>query len=435
MAGHLSVRGIDGDLWNRVVLLDARLDDAEGVETIYAPSRRRRGSTSRALWYRRVHVRELRVEGARLTMRHLADNRLNLAALGQADSRPSAVASRREQQAEHKPPPSRRDRPFPRAGRRCLPPAARARGAIGMAWPHGTFDIDGAARFAGADMHFRVDRLVSDARDPLHAHVELRGGPEGHDARHGRAARPRSPSRTSPSPSTSDGSELARLQPDAASRAAAGSCTPRAAGRSPICTRTRSSTGRAAASPSTARCRGCSPACAGRRDVRRRRSRSRGRLGAGHAAAGASTSRSPAPARATRATVTLERLDADGGGVHVAARGQQRLRRARQRSCARVGRLAGGARRRSACASTASTSSTAAYGSSATLGRDAAGPRVDGRVTRRRLDGASRPPAGDGRAQLDGAGTVGAGSADARRARWAATSRSPASASPSARSR
>src|SRR5262249_51621344 len=32
------------------------------------------------------------------------------------------------------------------------------------------------AWFGSAGMHFRVDRLVSEARDPLHAHVEIHGG-------------------------------------------------------------------------------------------------------------------------------------------------------------------------------------------------------------------------------------------------------------------
>src|SRR5207253_9777214 len=57
MAGHLSVRGINGDLWNRIVLLDARLDDAEGVEAIYARRVEARVDL-RAFWDRRLHIRD-----------------------------------------------------------------------------------------------------------------------------------------------------------------------------------------------------------------------------------------------------------------------------------------------------------------------------------------------------------------------------------------
>ncbi|MGZ3427205.1 MAG: hypothetical protein ACXVCV_11185, partial [Polyangia bacterium] len=169
LAGHLSVRGIDGDLWHRVVLLDARLDDAEGVETIYARRVEARLDLG-ALWDRRVHVRDLRIDGARLTMRHLADNRFNLAALGKPKP---AGGEKPKQSSPDKPPPLVEiDHFHVQVDGAYHPP--RGHEAHAIEWPHGTFDIEGAAQFRGADMHFRVDRLVSDARDPLHAHVELR---------------------------------------------------------------------------------------------------------------------------------------------------------------------------------------------------------------------------------------------------------------------
>lgn len=169
-AGRVSVRGIDGDLWHRVVLYDARLDDAEGVEAIYARRIEARLDVG-ALWQRRVHVRDLRVDGARLTMRHLGDNRFNFAALAK---RASAAADQRRRGSAKPPPLVEIDHFHVQLDGAYHPP--RGREGNPLAWPHGTFDIDGAARFRGTDMHFRVDRLVSDARDPVHAHVELRGG-------------------------------------------------------------------------------------------------------------------------------------------------------------------------------------------------------------------------------------------------------------------
>ena len=44
-------------------------------------------------------------------------------------------------------------------------------------WPHGTFDIDGSAQITSTQMHFRVDRLVSDsARSAARARRAPRGG-------------------------------------------------------------------------------------------------------------------------------------------------------------------------------------------------------------------------------------------------------------------
>jgi autotransporter translocation and assembly factor TamB len=169
LAGHLAVRGLDGDLWNRIVLYDARLDDAEGVEAIYARRVEARVDV-RALWNGRVHLRDLRVEGARLTMRHLADNRFNFAAL----EPPSAPPAGRSTPAADQPPLVEIDHFRVQVDGAYHPP--RGHEANPLAWPRGSFDIEGAARFRGADMHFSVDRLVSESRDPLHAHVELRGG-------------------------------------------------------------------------------------------------------------------------------------------------------------------------------------------------------------------------------------------------------------------
>src|SRR5437588_6533205 len=80
MAGHLSIDAIDGDVPAHFVLRNARLDDAEGFEAIFA----RRAEVRldwRQLLHRHIAIEDLRVEGARLTLRHLRDNRLNLAAL------------------------------------------------------------------------------------------------------------------------------------------------------------------------------------------------------------------------------------------------------------------------------------------------------------------------------------------------------------------
>jgi autotransporter translocation and assembly factor TamB len=208
LAGHLSVRGLDGDLWNRVVLLDARLDDAEGVETIYARRVEARIDLG-ALWDRRVHLRDLRVDGARLTMRHLTDNRFNLAALGKP--KPAGDEKSKKQQASDKPPPLVEiDHFHVQVDGAYHPP--RGHESHTIEWPHGTFDIEGAAQFRGADMHFRVDRLVSDARDPLHAHVELRGGlkvtPKGTPV--GKAELTFENVELT---AVSDGSEIARLNP------------------------------------------------------------------------------------------------------------------------------------------------------------------------------------------------------------------------------
>ena len=208
MAGHLSVRGIDGDLWHRVVLVDARLDDAEGVETIYARRVEARIDLGALAWGR-VHVRDLRVEGARLTLRHLHDNRFNLVALGRRDTT--------RDDAQVRPPPKAK-RPFymeidhfhVQVDGAYHPP--RGHEAHVIEWPRGTFDIEGSAQIAASQLHFRVDRLVSDARDPLHAHVELRGGllVTPHHGPHGATEIAFDDVVLT---ATSDGAEIARLHP------------------------------------------------------------------------------------------------------------------------------------------------------------------------------------------------------------------------------
>ncbi len=170
MAGHLAVRGVDGDLWHRVVLLDARLDDAEGVETIYARRIEARIDLA-ALAYGRVHFYDLRVDGARLTLRHLRDNRFNLSALGKPAPAGAAAAKK---PAASKPFFMEIDHFHVQVDGAYHPP----RGHEGNAneWPRGTFDIEGSAQIGSAQTHIRIDHFASDARDPLRAHVELRGG-------------------------------------------------------------------------------------------------------------------------------------------------------------------------------------------------------------------------------------------------------------------
>ena len=168
MAGHLSVRGLDGDLWNQLVLVDARLDDAEGLEAIYVRRLEARLDWRGAL-SGRIHVRDLRVDGARLTLRHLLDNRLNLAAMAKPSPRQAPPPDK------HKEPPLVvLDHFHLQLEGAYHPPLGHE--ANLMAWPRGSFDIEGAASFRGADIHIVIARFVSDSRDPLHAHVELRGG-------------------------------------------------------------------------------------------------------------------------------------------------------------------------------------------------------------------------------------------------------------------
>ncbi|MDB4966365.1 MAG: hypothetical protein JWN44_2054 [Myxococcales bacterium] len=175
MAAHLSVHGIDGDVLDHLVLIDARLDDAEGLEAIYA-RRVEVWIDWRALWHKRVHLRDLRVEGGRLTLRHLRDNRFNLAAMGKprSEEQKKKDAEAQAKKPKKEPPLVEIDHFTVQVDGAYHPPLGHETHT--GEWPRGTFDIQGAATFKGADMHFRVDRLVSEAHDPLHAHVELRGG-------------------------------------------------------------------------------------------------------------------------------------------------------------------------------------------------------------------------------------------------------------------
>src|SRR6185312_5989847 len=103
-AGHLSIGGLDGDVPSHFVIREARLDDAEGFEAIYARKVEARLDWH-ALFHRHIRVEDLRVEGARLTMRHLVDNRFNLAAL----AKPKSAAEKQKEAAKKsqpkKPPP------------------------------------------------------------------------------------------------------------------------------------------------------------------------------------------------------------------------------------------------------------------------------------------------------------------------------------------
>ena len=185
---------------------------------------------------------DLRVDGARLTLRHLPNNQLNLAALGKPPSAREQVKASDHEDEPKKPFLMEVDHFHLQVDGAYHPP--RGHEAHTVEWPHGTFDIDGAAQITSAQMHFRVDRLVSDARDPLHAHVELKGGP----ARHAEGAAARQ-GRDRVRQRRRDGDERRRRDRAARARccirAGAGRCTPRAAGRCRTCARGPSSTGRA----------------------------------------------------------------------------------------------------------------------------------------------------------------------------------------------
>lgn len=206
MAGHLSVRGIDGDLWHVVTLYDVRLDDAEGLEAIFARRVRVVVDWAGALhgyW----HARDVEVDGARLTLRHLGDNRLNLAALGRPRPRPPR---RPAAEGAGGPPLIEIDHAHVQVDAAYDPPRGHEGNPI--AWPRGSFDFDARARIRGGDVHVEVARLSSDSREPLRAHVELRGGLQV-TPRAAPGGRSKFTFEDVVVTVVSDGSELARLHP------------------------------------------------------------------------------------------------------------------------------------------------------------------------------------------------------------------------------
>ncbi|HEY2744569.1 MAG TPA: hypothetical protein VGL86_08095, partial [Polyangia bacterium] len=374
MAGHLSVRGIDGDLWHRVILYDARLDDADGVEAIYARRIEARIDLA-ALTYGRVHLRELRVDGARLTLRHLRDNRFNLAALQKPTTAPEAAAKAQ-----------RASRPFfmeidhyrVHVDGAYHPPRGHEQHA--NEWPRGTFDIEGSAQLGSAQTHIVVDRFVSDARDPLHAHVELSGAllitPRARPGGKAELAFERVVVTA-----TSDGAEIARLHPALRAR---GRWALHAEGGGPL------SRLHAVALLSGPRGSVTVDGVLARGDILRWGANvmaagidpgadwagpPRGELGFALRAGGTSKS----------GEVMVERLAADGAGVHVRAHGHSDFRgqgagvlHASIDSLARLGDLGvglGGADRLDA-----SDGLAGRVDLDATLARDGAGPRLDARL-------------------------------------------------------
>ena len=179
LAGHVQLGALDGDLTRTIVIHDLKIDDSEGVQALYA-RRIEAHFDLAALWRHTVQIDDLDVDGAELLIRHLADNRVNFAALAPPSRSAKAASSssdpprlvvkhlRLRFEGGYDPPRGHEGHPLER--------------------PRGSFDIEGSADIRGADVTVRVDHLISDARDPLAAHVELSGGlkvdpprtPDGH---------------------------------------------------------------------------------------------------------------------------------------------------------------------------------------------------------------------------------------------------------------
>ena len=167
LAGHIQLASLDGDLTRTIILHDLKIHDAEGVQALYA-RRIEAHFDLTALWRHTVQIDELDVDGAQVLIRHLADNRVNFAALAPPSASAKAAAApsapprlvvkhlRLRFDGGYDPPRGHEGHPLER--------------------PRGSFDIEGSADIRGADVTVRVDHLISDARDPLAAHVELSGG-------------------------------------------------------------------------------------------------------------------------------------------------------------------------------------------------------------------------------------------------------------------
>ncbi|HEX4458762.1 MAG TPA: hypothetical protein VIA18_12385, partial [Polyangia bacterium] len=173
LSGHVSVRELQGDVLDRFVLIDAHLDDSEGLEIVDA-KRVEIDLDWRALFHHRVHVRDVKLESTRLTLRHMKDNRLNLMALGRGQ--PKADEDQKPPK-RHATKPSRWvmniDHYTLDVDGAYHPPRGHEQNPLN--WPRGTFAIDGAVSLVAGETKIDVWKLISDSRAPLQAHVELRG--------------------------------------------------------------------------------------------------------------------------------------------------------------------------------------------------------------------------------------------------------------------
>ena len=131
----------------------SKIDDAEGVQALYARRIAARFDLA-ALVHHTVRIDDLDVDGADVLIRHLADNRVNFAALPPSDGRRDARIGVR--------------RPI-RCGSSsrtcaCASTAATIRRvgheAHALERPRGSFDIEGSADIRGADV--RVQRRAPD---------------------------------------------------------------------------------------------------------------------------------------------------------------------------------------------------------------------------------------------------------------------------------
>ena len=181
LAGHIQLASIEGDLSRTIIVHDLKIDDAEGVQALYA-RRIEVHYDLAALWRHTVQIDDLDVDGAVVLIRHLKDNRVNFAALPRASAaaksaKPAAASEPLRFSVKHLR--LRFDGGYD-------PPVGHE--AHRLERPRGSFDIEGSAEIQGAHVTVRLDHLISDAREPLAAHVELRGGlvvdppsaPDGH---------------------------------------------------------------------------------------------------------------------------------------------------------------------------------------------------------------------------------------------------------------
>ncbi|MCA1664447.1 MAG: hypothetical protein LC659_09295, partial [Myxococcales bacterium] len=168
LAGHIQLSSLDGDLTHTIVVHDLKIDDAEGVQALYARRIAARFDLA-ALWHHTVQIDDLDVDGAVVLIRHLKDNRVNFAALPRATSgaAPASTSSSEPPRLVVKHVRLRFDGGYD-------PPVGHEAHALER--PRGSFDLEASADIRGADVRVRVERLISDAREPLAAHVELSGG-------------------------------------------------------------------------------------------------------------------------------------------------------------------------------------------------------------------------------------------------------------------
>jgi autotransporter translocation and assembly factor TamB len=167
LAGHVKLSSLEGDFTRVIVIHDLKIDDAEGVQALYARRISVRFDLA-ALMHHVVQIDDLDVDGAQLLVRHLRDGRVNFAALARATKTPATVKT-----ATGDPPRLVVTHLRLRFDGGYDPPPGHETHALER--PRGTFDIEGSLSVHGGDVTAVVSRLVSDARDPLAAHVELSG--------------------------------------------------------------------------------------------------------------------------------------------------------------------------------------------------------------------------------------------------------------------